>query len=384
MRAKYSIAALLLLACRAGWAACPPGLLTVAESVARLRGVTAPFAPPCRVVAAPALRQELDRKLRADLPLTPERFLEVLYRLGMIDVAPALCYPRVLDFYSSQVLAYYEPSHDEMVLLDGPAGQQVASRLVWAHELGHAAQERRFKLPSRLYALADNGDAQRAASAIAEGDALLTMLAVAGGGGDIATMAEATLAGAALALPQPDGVPEYFAADLLFPYTAGLRAVLRAYRRGGFAAVDELVATPPATTAALLHPELPVPGPPLTDDVLPPVPQGWSGVATDTIGEWGLRFWLARRLDEETAATLAGTWDGDRLRLVARGDRWALTWRMRCRDEAGRIALTAALRAVLPALLGRLAGGPSPPLSWRPAGREVELRAGWPAAAPPA
>jgi hypothetical protein len=380
MRAKYSIALALLLTAQVVRAGCPPALVTVAESVSRLRAVPAPFAPPCRFVAAGALRAELDRKLRADLPLAPERFLEVLFRLALVDDAPTIVYPRLLDFYATQVLAYYEPARNEMVLLEGPAAQQVSAQLVWAHELGHAAQERRFKLPSRLYLLADNADAQRAASAIAEGDALLTMLAVAGGGADLGGLAEATLAGAAAAQPDVDGVPEYFVADLLFPYTEGLRAVLREYRRGGFAAIDALLAAPPASTAALLHPDRPAPGPALGDTVLPPVPPGWESVVSDTLGEWGLRFWLARRLGEETARRLAHTWDGDRLRLVAREGEWALVWRLRCRDEAGRVTLEAGLRGVLPGLLTRLGGNAPPPMLWHPAGRELEIRANWPAA----
>ncbi len=36
--------------------------------------------------------------------------------------------------------------------------------------------------------------------------------------------------------------PEYFAEDLLFPYTAGFATVSSAYRSGGWAAVDALLA----------------------------------------------------------------------------------------------------------------------------------------------
>lgn len=342
------------------------------------------------MVASSLLRDELDRKLRRDLPLAPELFLESLARTGMVEGDPATLYRRLLDFYGSQVLGFYEPRADEMVLIEGGPAAAMPRRMVWAHEVAHAAQEHRFRLPSRLLAIRHSGDAQRAASTIAEGEAMLVMLLLetpSEGADGVLTGAAEAMAAQARSFPAPAGVPDYFVQDLLFPYTAGLATVLERYRASGWKGVDELLARPPATTAALLYPELDAAGPPVADAELPPAPAGWEEVLTDSLGAWGLRFWLSRAMPAADAGSLAAHWDGDRLRLVRRSGTsacWSLAWRLRCRSEGGRAQLEAALQRHLPALLGRLCDGGRPAtLAWSSSGRTLDLRSGWPATSPP-
>ncbi|MFH1176623.1 MAG: hypothetical protein V1750_04375 [Acidobacteriota bacterium] len=383
MRAKYSIGvAGLLLGAFAAADTCPPGLLALAAEVKTLRQVPAPFAPPCRLLPAASLAAELDRKLRRDLPLAPELYLEALERIGMIDAAGGL-YPRLLTFYASQVLGFYEPASDEMVVVDAGNGEDPQARLLWAHELAHAAQEHRFGLPTRLLGMGRNGDAQRAASAVAEGEAMLVMLLLSSARTDAElTAAQDALASQAEQLAAPPGIPEYFVRDLLFPYTAGLEAVLRAYRAGGWRAVDELLRNLPASTACLLHPQQSAPGPPLADADLLPLPAGYQKVLTDTLGEWGLRHWLSRWLPTAEAGRLAAGWDSDRL-LLARATSdpasWTLAWKLRCRSPAARAEIEAVLRRGLSPLLAGLAGQAAPvELTWAAGEHTLELRAGWP------
>jgi hypothetical protein len=390
MRREYSIrlGALLLAASAAASTPCPPELAAIAGRVAHLRSVPPPFAPPCRVIPAARLHDELARKLRHDLPIPPDLFLAAVARMGFIEQPAPGLFDRLLDFYGSQVLGFYEPKADEMVLVDTPAAGAAQERLVWSHELEHAAQEHRFHLPSRLLRLRTDGDAQRAASAIAEGDAMLVMFLLNSphaGGEDVLTQAERTLRAQATSFVAPAGIPEYFVQDLLFPYSEGFETVLRAYRRGGFAAVDDLLAKPPASTAVLLHPDRSPPGPPLLDGDLPAVPAGYSEVLTDTLGEWAMRFWLARREDSARAGELAAGWDADRLRLVrerAQPGHWALAWLLRCRSVAACAALRPVLQADLPGLLAHLSDAAPPQLAWSSAGRTLELRADWPGASP--
>jgi len=353
----------------------------MAQRVAFLRGVTGPFSPPCRWLDRDALVRELDAKLRRDLPLAPDLYLEALARLGLIGSDPPDLYERLLGFYSEQVLGYYEPSTDEMILVSNPAAAASSQELVWAHELEHAVQERRFGLPHRLIAMRSNGDAQRAASAVAEGDAMLVMVVEGSSqaGSDALGDAARALRRQAETAPVPPGLPRFFVADLVFPYTAGFDAVLAAYRQRGWAGDDALLRAPPGSTAALLHPDRSPPGPPIDDDRLAPVPPGWEQVLTDTLGEWALRFLLARRVGNDAAARLAAAWDADRLRLVRDRenlDRWALSWQLRCRTASGCRALEEALRRELPNLLSGLAGHEAPTrLDLRRKGR----RTTWPA-----
>ena len=368
----------MLLATAAVANPCPPALLATAARVAELRGVPLPFQPPCRFIPVSSLRAELDTKLRRDLPLPPELYLEALQRLGFIAGDPAFVYPRLLEFYSSQVLGFYEPSADEMVLVN--RGNSAASKdaTVLAHELTHAAQERRFHLPTMLLAMQHNSDQQRAASAVAEGDATLVMLVLGPSGSpSISSLWETQrqLAAQTTSLPVPEGVPDFFVEDLVFPYAQGLATVLASYEKGGWTAIDDLLRAPPSTTSELLHPGRRPSGPPLGDANLPPPASGWTTVLTDTMGEWALAYWLGRRIPTRAATHLAATWDGDRFRLArnAHGE-WALTHLIRCRDGAGCSALASALRAHGPALLANLAPGREPAVSVSRAGNLLTVR----------
>jgi len=394
MAREYSIAAAAALLAATVFAAspCPTELAAVARSIAVMRNVPAPFAPPCRVLAAGRLDAELDRKLRRDLPLAPELFLEALVRTGLADGEPPALYRRLLDFYGSQVLGFYEPRADEMVLVEGGPAAAAPRRMVWAHEVAHAAQEHRFGLPSRLLAIRASGDAQRAASTIAEGEAMLVMMlldAPPAGADALLDSATAMMAAQARSFPAPQGIPDYFVQDLLFPYTTGLATVVARYREAGWTGVDELLAHPPTSTAALLYPALPAAGPPVGDGELPGVPAGWREVLTDTLGAWGLRFWLSRGTPADAAHALAAHWDGDRLRLArnaAAPGCWALAWRVRCRTAAGRAELETALQRHLPRLLERLCPASRPvELVWSSGARTLDVRANWPttSAAPP-
>lgn len=378
----------MLLAASVAASPCPPALEATAARVARLRGVPPPFAPPCRFVSHSDLRRELDTKLRRDLPLPPELFVESLQRLGFIAGDPAPVYPRLLDFYSSQVLGFYEPAADEMVLVGRGGAATAADGSVWAHELAHAAQERRFHLPTRLLAMKHNSDRQRATSAVAEGDATLVMLVLGPSGAPSVSSLRETqrqLASQAVTLAAPAGVPDFFVKDLVFPYAQGFSTVLQAYERGGWKAVDELLRHPPGSTSALLHPGRHRLGAVLGDGDLPPLPSGSSPVLTDTMGEWALAYWLGRRLADPEASRLAATWDGDRYRLGRNGHgEWALTLLIRCRDAQGCRELAGALGAHGPALLAGLAPGRQPVVEVSQDGTLVTVRSpGTPASPPP-
>ena len=182
-------------------------------------------------------------------------------------------------------------------------------------------------------------------------------------------------------LSPPPGVPPYFVADLIFPYTAGFSAALRAYRAGGWPAVDHLLAHPPTSTTELLHPERPDAPGTVPASELPPVPEGWEEVLTDAAGEWGLAFLLGRTMEVNHADAIAAAWDGDRLRLIRNHTNpatWALAWRLRCTSAQARQTLEEAMQHNLPGLLTRLAPPGNPRLTWVASGRTLEVRAAWP------
>ncbi len=291
--------------------------------------------PQCELLPFSSLKKRLATKLANELPLPPQLYLEVLQRLGFVPATPHL-YDRLLDFYASQVLGYYEPSRDTMVVVDRPIPSEVEGSVVWVHELAHAAQEARFRLPTKLLAVKDNSDQQRSFSAVAEGEAMLVMLLLASPSpppSESLEQAANALVEGSKSLARSAEIGDFFVEDLAFPYAQGLRTVLSAFQKGGWPAVDRLLAHPPRCTASLLFDS---PCNHLSNQVLPPTPRGWQELLTDSLGAWALKFWFSQVAEALAAEELAKAWDGDRLRIIrdARSpQRWALCWRLRLKNR---------------------------------------------------
>jgi hypothetical protein len=330
------------------------------------------------------LEGRLSAKLEKELPVSPKLYLEILQRLGFAPAREDL-YPRLLAFYSSQVLGFYEPSSDTMVVVERPLPGDQDPALLWAHELAHAAQEKRFRLPSRLLSMKSNSDQQRAFSAIAEGEAMLVMLALAPEGALSAAKARElaqAIASGTRALAQNAGIGEFFVEDLAFPYAQGLTTVLAAWEAKGWQGVDALLAQPPQCTAALLFAS---PCHHLSDDLLPPIPAQAKLLLADTLGAWALQFWLGQKLSREEATAIARLWDGDRFHLVQLGpDRrhWALAWALHLPQEENLPVVEKALRQALPTLLAGLTPGQAPHFLYRTQGRVLTVLVNWPEAQP--
>lgn len=385
MRSKFTTRlALTLGVLSLAFTPCPRELVRQANKVAAVRGLSPQWRPKCELLPSALLEKRLAQKLAAELPVPPSEYLEVLQRLGFVRPTPNL-YQKLLAFYTSQVLGFYEPQRDTMVVVDKPLGAEAVTAAVWAHELAHAAQEKRFRLPTRLLAVKDNSDKQRAISAIAEGEAMLVMLAVESptplDASQIRHTAEAIAQGTRQVAEQA-GIDRFFVEDLAFPYAQGLATVLAAWEQGGWAAVDRLLARPPLCTATLLFAS---PCHHLDDQAMPPVPQGYVQLLADTLGAWALRFWLAQPLGEERAGAVARVWDGDRLRLVKKAtepQRWALAWQLRVQQEAALPTVREALEEALPVLFGNFERQGLP--SWRlvSQGRTLTVLVNWPTPQP--
>jgi hypothetical protein len=112
----------------------------------------------------------------------------------------------------------------------------------------------------------------------------------------------------------------------------GRSYAVRAFQRGGWAALRDLLASPPASGEQLLHPgKLGVDAP---REVTLPAWPGAAGPAervdVDVLGEPGLlALLLERGLPEVEAGLAASGWDGDRLAVWRTPDgRRALVWRV--------------------------------------------------------
>ncbi len=371
--ASVTLAMFFALCASAGPAAagdCPPGIDDAARAVAALHGLeTLPVR--CETVSRTELAHRLRQQLEASLPVPLETELEVAWRLGLTEGRrPETLEDALLGMLEAQVLGYYDPETDTVVLVSGTeeaSGLQGMATMIWAHEVEHAYQEYRYGLGRRLYALRGDTDAQLAASAVAEGDAVLVMTALALPGQDLSP---ADLADGSDAIVQALGmmsgalggsdVPKPFVEQLLFPYREGTRFVAAALRNGGWEAVGRLLATPPVSTEQVLHPDRhdDVPSPVGPGDL--PAAPGWEPVLTDVTGEWGFIQWLGLALPEAQARRAAAGWDGDRTR-VSRSETDPTLWRLdlvTVWDTATDAAeAAAAFQEALPKLLDLGPGG---------------------------
>jgi hypothetical protein len=205
-----------------------------------------------------------------------------------------------------------------------------AQRTEIAHEIAHAVADQRFGL-RRLLRLAPegeprlDGDATRARLAVVEGDAVLASLELADpqegflGAHALGALA-ARLRGASSTGASSPTAPGWFEALGELTHVDGLLFVARVRARRPWSAVDALWSDPPASTEQLLHPEkydaceAPIP----VDAAALPTLSGFGRpTASDVLGEWAVRTWLAATLPAEIAARAAAGWGGDRAGIYA-------------------------------------------------------------------
>jgi hypothetical protein len=251
-------------------AAAAADLSSSVEAVERIRGHR--FLRP--VVVRTIERDSIPSFLRAQLASSTEGSLDdyvaALRALQLIDDS-SKAVDQLMQLYESQVLAVYDTtSHVYYALAHPPGpGGPLLEQAVEIHELTHALQDQLFGAGERMLAVRANWDRQLAYQSVLEGEATLVMFAWLSSrtGTDLSEMLSddrlvreltAALAAGQKALPT---VPAYFVESLGFPYIEGVHYVARAYRRGGWKAVDAIDADPPTTTAEIMG---------LTDAVLPP------------------------------------------------------------------------------------------------------------------
>jgi hypothetical protein len=303
-------------------------------------------------------RRVLRSKIVEALPASAEETLRSLAVLGLIEEGPNQL-DRLVDFYVSQVVAFYDPAPRRFFVVQGAEGlvsesvemAALAQGLIYSHELMHALQDETLKLDSRTRALKDNSDRGFALQCLLEGEATFVMIRVALKdipGADARAeeeLAPLLTAGGLERANVPKDVPAYFVDQLFFPYVEGTAYVRAAFKKGGWAEVDRLWRNPPESSSEILH-GAPYPAP--VEGLLPANAAGlFAGqrvVYTDTLGEWTLRFLLGRALPEQEAARASAGWRGDRIAFVASGGNMGYLWRIRFDDGLSATRFEGALR----------------------------------------
>lgn len=335
-----AVAAILLLGAST---LLPTKIREMSRLVEEVRGRRFNGAVPASEIDGVTLRRFLKTKLAESFPAPPEETLRSLAVLGLIEKTPDLL-DRLLDFYASQVIAFYDPEPRRFYVvrgqardtLEGAGGGDLSERLLFSHELTHALQDQSLRLDGRFKSLRDDGDRALALQCLLEGEATLVMVRVALKdlpGADTAAEEALTPLLSAGALEQanaPKNLPPFFVQQLFFPYVEGTSYVRRAVARGGWKEVDRLWTDPPLSTAEILHGDRRIVP---AGDLLPSDPSRLAPTRrylySDTVGEWAIRFLLARSLDGNAASAAADGWRGDRLAFYLAGEDYSYLWRIR-------------------------------------------------------
>jgi hypothetical protein len=280
-----------------------------------------------------------------------------------------------IEALKEQLLAFYDFHTRRMVVIDGgdrsvssnieAAGERSGQRdylgyLILAHEYTHALQDQNFQLGQKMESLRDNTDAELALRSVAEGDATLAGWGYVLGKMDVGTVrrleSDIKTYTKDYTLHPKDGqlaAYEYFN----FPYVQGLRFVSEAYKRGGWAAVDDLYRDPPESTAQIIEPSLYFDHRTRPLEVVlygyDPMLDGWQMVESDTQGELALEVILERNLGMNSREIVSAyEWAGDRLSLFRRNGQIVAVWLIAFRDEDSAHHFAATYKRVLDRVSG--------------------------------
>lgn len=294
-------------------------LAAIEADVADLRDLPPANTEPAEFVTRAELERRLAEQFAEDYPADQVAADNALLRaLGLLTAEQDVAALR-LQLLTSQVLGYYDDVTQTMTIVSD-AGLTPEAQVTYAHEYTHALQDAAFGIDTMDLDAAGDDDAAFARLGLVEGDATTAMVLWA----IDHLRAEDLLEISQAPLPDTTGVPDWMLRELEFPYLAGSDFIAQLYQQGGFAAVDEVWADPPASTEQVLHMrayvenELPLPVPEIDPDIRV---LGVDIAQDTTFGEAMIGIWLAYHgVDRADADTAAAGWGGDRITALVTPD----------------------------------------------------------------
>ncbi len=201
-------------------------------------------------------RSEIERMLvhSLDQQITPAEMHASELALRKFGLVPSTfeLRPFTIKLLTEQVAGYYDPKAKEFHLADwlDLEGQKP----VMAHELAHALQDQHFNLRRFVNWPHGDADAEMAAHALMEGDAMVAMTKYMLKYPMIGLAFRRSIGGG-ISTEQYDLAPRSIRESLIFPYWNGAEFITQLYRRGGWAAVSKAYTNLPLSTEQILHPE---------------------------------------------------------------------------------------------------------------------------------
>jgi hypothetical protein len=221
----------------------------------------------------------------------------------------------MIKLLSEQVAGYYDPKLQEFFLADwiDLEGQKP----VMAHELTHALQDQHFNLRRFEKWPRGDSDAELAAHALIEGDAVLAMNIYMAKNPLVALAFVRAMGSDRSNSKQFEQAPRALRESLVFPYLEGSEWATQLYKRGGWSAVTRAFKELPESTEQVLHPEKYFAHEPPVKVSLPDVGKllgpRWKRIDYDVNGEWSYYLIIDQFLKSATESKRAAAgWGGDR------------------------------------------------------------------------
>lgn len=340
----------------------------VVDQVPALRQLAPLRDVPYRILTREQLADELRAMFEEEIDVVLLAAEERLHkRLGLIEPDTDL-YEVLLELYGGSIAAFYRPDTGALYVVERDRPFGPLDRMIVAHEYTHALQDHHFDLEgTRISDLAE-GDAALAQLAAVEGDASHLMYTWSTTHLSVSEQVQLYLELLQQQQENPtEGMPPILTRQLEFPYFEGYLFIQEVHTRGGWAAVDETLRTPPASTEQILHIEkyFAREQPVVIElaDSSPALGDGWAHVYTQTFGELNVGVWVAGGEEPATPipglpvewphAEVAAGWGGDRLHMYEdAGDGWAIVWETAWDSPADANEFLARAQDLLPTLAG--------------------------------
>ncbi len=267
---------------------------------------------------------ELARRIRESIQeqIDPAEIVidEALFRLIGILPADLDLAQAIEDLYAEQVAGFYDDETGEIVVM---GGQEISplSKITVVHELIHALSDQHFGFGAVLDDLYEQERYQEATAVLSlvEGEAtyfeILYLLDLPQSE-QVAAMTEAQGIDTAVV----DSLPDWFRADLMFPYEAGFGFVTRLVDEQGIAGINQAYEHLPTTVEQIMHPEKYFVGEPGMEVQLTPTPvDGYEIYEEGVYGEWALHTYLLDGVSDGESEVASAGWGGDTYRVMWNG-----------------------------------------------------------------
>jgi hypothetical protein len=283
----------------------------------------------------------------------------------------------LLQLYTSEVAAYYNPVDGTFYIIDRNAPFGPIDEVTTAHEYTHALQDQHFDLEGNRIKDPAEGDQSLAQLSVIEGDATLTsqnwMKDNMSQADQLQLLQDAL---GQLGNDQLATMPLILRRQLEFPYTEGLLFTTDVWGLGGYGAVNQAIQTPPASTEQIIHSdkyynhEAPV-AVTLTD-LTSALGTGFTNDYQQTMGELNIQV-LATGGEKPPIdipglpaqwphAEVAAGWGGDKLNMYdnASNGQWLIDWQTAWDTQADADEFTARMNELAATFQGSLRLIPGP------------------------